>query len=32
VDWAKSRGKKVVSVVEAPDLVAADGFVVGAKA
>jgi large subunit ribosomal protein L27 len=32
VDWAKSRGKKVVSVVEAPDLVAADGSVVGAKA
>ena len=32
VDWAKSRGKRVVSVVEAPDLVAADGSVVGAKA
>lgn len=32
VDWAKSRGKKVVSVVEAPDSVAADGSVVGAKA
>ena len=32
VDWAKSRGKRVVRVVEAPDLVAADGSVVGAKA
>jgi large subunit ribosomal protein L27 len=31
VDWAKSRGKRVVRVVEAPDLVAADGSVVGAK-
>ncbi len=32
VDWGKSRGKRVVSIVEAPDLVAADGSVVGAKA
>ncbi len=32
VDWGRSRGKRVVSIVEAPDLVAADGSVVGAKA
>ncbi len=32
VNWGKSRGKSVVSVAEAPDLVAADGSVVGAKA
>jgi large subunit ribosomal protein L27 len=32
VNWVKCRGKSVVSVVEAPDLVAADGSVVGAKA
>jgi large subunit ribosomal protein L27 len=32
VDWGRSRGKSVVSVSEAPDLVAADGSVVGAKA
>jgi large subunit ribosomal protein L27 len=32
VDWGRSRGKSVVSVSKAPDLVAADGSVVGAKA
>ena len=32
VNFAKSRGKSVVSVVEAPSVVAADGSVVGAKA
>ncbi len=32
VNFAKSRGKSVVSVVEAPNAVAADGSVVGAKA
>ena len=32
VNWGRSRGKSVVSVSEAPDLVAADGSVVGAKA
>src|SRR5215211_6708619 len=32
VKFAKSRGKSVVSVVEAPNAVAADGSVVGAKA
>ncbi len=32
VNWGRSRGKSVVSVYEAPDLVAADGSVVGAKA
>jgi large subunit ribosomal protein L27 len=32
VDWGRSRGKSVVSIVEAPDAVAADGSVVGAKA
>ena len=32
VNWGRSRGKRIVSVVEAPDLVAADGSVVGAKA
>ncbi len=32
VNFAKSRGKSVVSVVEAPSAVAADGSMVGAKA
>jgi large subunit ribosomal protein L27 len=32
VNFAKSRGKSVVSVVEAPSVVAADGSMVGAKA
>ena len=32
VNWAKSRGRSVVSVDEAPEAVAADGSVVGAKA
>ena len=32
VNYAKSRGKSVVSVAEAPSMVAADGSVVGAKA
>lgn len=32
VNWGKSRGKSIVSIVEAPDLVAADGSIVGAKA
>jgi len=32
VNWGRSRGKSVVSVSAAPDLVAADGSVVGAKA
>ena len=32
VNFAKSRGKSVVSVVEAPSVVAADGSIVGAKA
>lgn len=32
VNWGRSRGKSVVSVSEATDLVAADGSVVGAKA
>jgi large subunit ribosomal protein L27 len=32
VRFAKSRGKSVVSVIEAPDLLAVDGSVVEAKA
>jgi len=32
VNFGKSRGKSVVSVIEARDAVAADGSVVGAKA
>ena len=32
VNWGRSRGKSVVSIVEASDAVAADGSVVGAKA
>src|SRR3954447_15120102 len=32
VNWAKSRGRSVVSVDEAPEAAAADGSVVGAKA
>ena len=32
VNWGRSRGKSVVSVSDAPGLVAADGSVVGAKA
>jgi large subunit ribosomal protein L27 len=32
INFGKSRGKSVVSVVAAPDAVAADGSVVGAKA
>ena len=32
VNFAKSRGKSVVSVVEAPSVVAADGSMLGAKA
>jgi large subunit ribosomal protein L27 len=32
VNFAKSRGKSVVSVIEAPSVVAADGSMVGAKA
>ncbi len=32
VDWGKSRGRRIVSISEEPDAVAADGSVVGAKA